>query len=159
MRMFTVKLVDFARCHRCRNLGYRFLTRVRDVRHEDNLPLVARLMLCRDEVHAINGGHLGLALSFINLSFKFMNYVSFIFMNNGGDFLRVLEKAENPMNLDACEVIAFHPKVIGTGKRFAAAGQRMRAANVKVLVVVYGQETVASVPQKHDMSDLPGINP
>lgn len=83
---------------------------------------------------------------------------SHIGLNADGDLPCALEKAENPMSLEACEVIAFHPKVIGTGKRFAAAGERMRAANVKVLVVVYGQETVASVPQKHDMSDLPGIN-
>ena len=147
----TFQPENFTRFHPGGNLGSRLLTRVRDVMHRENLPLVARLAPFRDVVRVITGGRLGLALV--------MDAGRLIGIITDGDSRRALDKAENPLSLKACEIMTAHPKVVGPDERFAAAEQRMRAAKINSLVVVDAQEAVVGVPQIYDMADSPGINP
>lgn len=141
---------DFARFHPGGNLGRRLLTRVRDVMHGTNLPFVAPQAPFRDVVHAITGGRLGLAL--VMDAGKLSGIIT------DGDIRRAFDKTENPLSLQAREIMTAQPKIVGPDERFAAAAERMRAAKINSLVVVDGQGAVVGVLQIYDMADSPVAN-
>lgn len=135
---------DFARFHPGGSLGRRLLTRVRDVMHKDNLPLCSPAMGFRDVVHLITTGRLGLALVVDDDGLRGVI--------TDGDIRRAFDRHDNPMGLQARDMMTLQPAWIGPDERFGVAEERMRELKINSLVVCEPEGQVVGVLQIYDIA-------
>lgn len=136
---------DFARFHPGGSLGRRLLTRVRDVMHKDNLPLCSPAMGFRDIVHLITRGRLGLALVVDDAGLRGVI--------TDGDIRRTFDRHDNPMGLQARDMMTVQPAWIGPDERFGVAEERMRELKINSLVVCEPEGHVVGVLQIYDIAE------
>lgn len=134
---------DFARFHPGGSLGKRLLTRVADVMHKGNLPFCAPEAHFREVVDVMSRGRLGLAL--VGESDKLVGIIT------DGDLRRTFERVENPLSLQAVDIMSARPRVIPENMRVADAEQHMREAKITALVVADDSGRVSGVLQIHDL--------
>ncbi len=135
---------DFARFHPGGSLGRRFLTRVGDVMHRDNLPICEPQESFRDVVHTINRGRLGLALV--------MTDRILVGIITDGDVRRAFDSSSDYRTIRARDVMTANPKVTAPEARLTDAEDQMRAQRISALVVRDGGGTVVGVLQMHDLT-------
>jgi len=119
---------DFARFHPGGALGRRLLTRVRDVMHSKDLPVLAPSQSVRDSLFTITRGRLGLALV---LEGDVLRGIV-----TDGDLRRALQRHEDVLDLPISEIMSAHPLTIAEDGLLSDAETLMRRRKVKAIVVV-----------------------
>jgi arabinose-5-phosphate isomerase len=119
---------DFARFHPGGSLGRRLLTRVADVMHSRNLPRCTAQTEFKGVVQTISRGRLGIALV--------VEGETLVGVITDGDLRRALERGDRAFLCCARDMMSSSPHVVSPDERFALAEERMRALNIKSLVVV-----------------------
>ena len=120
--------IDFARFHPGGNLGKRLLTRIRDVMHHDNLPIVSAEDRLRSVVDTMTSRRLGLAL--VMDGGKMEGVIT------DGDLRRALSVEKDPLEQKAADIMTRYPLTIGQDQPITDAEILMRNSKVKALVVV-----------------------
>lgn len=120
--------VDFARFHPGGNLGRRLLTRIRDVMHSVDLPIVGVNTSLREVVATMTTRRLGVALV--------MEEERLLGLITDGDLRRALNVEEDPLSQKAGDIMTRNPLTIGQDQSLPEAEQLMRNSKVKALVVV-----------------------
>lgn len=133
---------DFARFHPGGSLGRKLLTRVSDVMHAGNLPLVSHSAGFREVIHTITRGRLGMALV--------MRDDQLCGLITDGDIRRAFEKDESATSLTANDFMTPHPKTILGSARLIDAEEKMRQDKIKELIVVNEAGRIEGVLQIFD---------
>jgi arabinose-5-phosphate isomerase len=128
MRTRQFRVEDFARLHPGGALGRRLLTRVKDVMHRRELPVVAPSQTVRDSLFTITRGRLGLALVFEDGELRGIV--------TDGDLRRAMQRHEDVLNVPVSEIMSAHPATIDEDALLSDAEKLMRRRKIKALVVV-----------------------
>lgn len=137
---------DFARFHPGGRLGRRLLTRVRDVMHTQNLPLVGPATPFREVVQTMSRGRLGMAV--VVTDGRAGEALQGVITD--GDLRRTLEAQPDLATLRAADMMTATPKVIGPEALLAEAEDQMLERNIQNLVVVDAQRVPLGVLQIYD---------
>lgn len=119
---------DFARFHPGGALGRRLLTRVRDVMHGKDLPVLSPYQTVRDSLFTITRGRLGLALV---LEGDVLRGIV-----TDGDLRRALQRHEEVLDVPVSEIMSAHPLTIHENDLLSDAEAMMRRRKVKAIVVL-----------------------
>jgi arabinose-5-phosphate isomerase len=122
---------DFARLHPGGSLGRRLLTRVKDVMHRRELPVVAPTQTVRESLFTITRGRLGLALVIEQGVLKGIV--------TDGDLRRAMQRHEDVLEVPVAEIMSTHPVTIEENALLSDAEKLMRRRKIKALVVINGQ--------------------
>lgn len=128
MKEKNFKLEDFARYHPGGNLGKRLLTKVKDIMHRTDLPVVDPLLLVKDVLFAISKSRLGLAVVVED------NIIKGVITD--GDIRRNMEI--NPtliLDMKAKDIMSKDPKIIEGDSRINVAEELMRINKIHSLLV------------------------
>ncbi len=126
LKGFTEK--DFARYHPGGALGKRLYLRVGDMSDVNEQPKVKPGSSLREIIYEISGKRLG-ATAVINDDESIAGIIT------DGDLRRMLEKHENPAQLQAADILSANPKTIEAGELATEALALMRSNNISQLVV------------------------
>lgn len=119
---------DFARLHPGGSLGRRLLTRVKDVMHRRELPVVAPTQTVRESLFTITRGRLGLALVLDNGNLRGIV--------TDGDLRRAMQRYDDVLEVPVSEIMSTHPVTIEENALLSDAEKLMRRRKIKALVVV-----------------------
>jgi arabinose-5-phosphate isomerase len=119
---------DFARLHPGGSLGRRLLTRVKDVMHRRELPVVSPSQTVRESLFTITRGRLGLALVLDHGVLKGIV--------TDGDLRRAMQRHEDVLEVPVAEIMSTHPVTIDENALLSDAEKLMRRRKIKALVVV-----------------------
>ena len=129
MKLRRFKEEDFARFHPGGNLGYRLLTKVKDVMRRDNLPVVPPAMKISDAIIRISDAKLGLVVVARN------NEICGIITD--GDIRRTMQKyQENSFHIEVEKVMTPNPIAIREDAKVIDAGNLMKQHNIHALLVL-----------------------
>jgi arabinose-5-phosphate isomerase len=134
--------LDFATFHPGGALGRRLLTRVGDVMHTRNLPIVSQDEPMQDVIVAMTRGRLGLAI--IMESGKLAGIIT------DGDLRRSLTDHQNIKDLRAAEVMTRSPLIARVDDMWIDAETRMTEAKVSTLIVLDASDHIVGVVQIYD---------
>lgn len=141
MRQFMPN--DFARFHPGGSLGRRLLTRVKDVMHRDNLPLVDVSDSMPSIIIHMNEGRKGVAIVTENGQLKGII--------TDGDLRRALAKDVPFHTMTAGELMTMDPKTCYDTEMLADAEEKMRLHSVSSLVVLDDANKVVGLIQIFNM--------
>jgi len=133
---------DFARFHPGGALGRRLLTRVKDVMHRGDLPLLAPQQTVRDSLFTMTRGRLGLALV--------MDDKRLCGILTDGDLRRAMQRHGNVLDLPISEIMTDRPICIGEDALLEDAEEAMKRRKVKALVVLDAQGNVSGLLEIFD---------
>lgn len=119
---------DFARLHPGGTLGRRLLTRVKDVMHRRELPVVSPVQTVRESLFTITRGRLGLALV--------LDHGVLRGIVTDGDLRRAMQRHEEVLEVPVSEIMSTHPVTIEENALLSDAEKLMRRRKIKALVVV-----------------------
>jgi arabinose-5-phosphate isomerase len=119
---------DFARLHPGGSLGRRLLTRVKDVMHRRELPVVSPTQTVRESLFTITRGRLGLALVLDQGVLKGIV--------TDGDLRRAMQRHEDVLEVPVAEIMSTHPVTVEENALLSDAEKLMRRRKIKALVVV-----------------------
>lgn len=122
---------DFARLHPGGSLGRRLLTRVKDVMHRRELPVVAPTQTVRESLFTITRGRLGLALVLDQGVLKGIV--------TDGDLRRAMQRHEDVLEVPVATIMSTHPVTIDENALLSDAEKLMRRRKIKALVVTNHQ--------------------
>lgn len=122
---------DFARLHPGGSLGRRLLTRVKDVMHRRELPVVSPTQTVRESLFTITRGRLGLALVLERGVLKGIV--------TDGDLRRAMQRHDDVLEVPVAEIMSTHPVTIEEHALMSEAEKLMRRKKIKALVVVNSQ--------------------
>lgn len=122
---------DFARLHPGGSLGRRLLTRVKDVMHRRELPIVAPTQTVRESLFTITRGRLGLALVLEQGELKGIV--------TDGDLRRAMQRHEEVLEVPVANIMSTHPVTIDENALLSDAEKLMRRRKIKALVVTNHQ--------------------
>lgn len=128
MRARQFGVDDFARLHPGGVLGRRLLTRVKDVMHRRELPVVAPSQTVRESLFTITRGRLGLALVLEDGVLRGIV--------TDGDLRRAMQRHEDVLGVAVSEIMSMHPATIDEEALLSDAEKLMRRRKIKALVVV-----------------------
>jgi arabinose-5-phosphate isomerase len=128
MRARQFGVDDFARLHPGGVLGRRLLSRVKDVMHRRELPLIAPSQTVRDSLFTITRGRLGLALVIEDGELRGIV--------TDGDLRRAMQRHEDVLNVPVSEIMSTQPATIEEDALLSEAEKLMRRRKIKALVVV-----------------------
>jgi arabinose-5-phosphate isomerase len=131
MRARQFGVDDFARLHPGGVLGRRLLSRVKDVMHRRELPLIAPSQTVRDSLFTITRGRLGLALVIEDGELRGIV--------TDGDLRRAMQRHEDVLNVPVSDIMSTQPATIGEDALLSDAEKLMRRRKIKALVVVDGE--------------------
>jgi arabinose-5-phosphate isomerase len=135
---------DFARFHPGGSLGRRLLTRVRDVMHKNNLPVVSIGTSMAETVTVMNKGRLGIAV--VEDAGKVAGIVT------DGDLRRAIAAGTDLMATLCDDVMSHAPKSIGPGEMFTDAEALMLENKINSLLVVNDAKALEGVLQIYDIT-------
>ena len=118
---------DFARYHPGGSLGRRLLTRVGDIMHRDNLPVVSPDVLLKDAVVTISEGRLGLVVIVEN------NRVTGIVTD--GDLRRAIVAQTDLNTSKVSDIMSSEPVCISSDMMLVDAEAMMLKRKIKALIV------------------------
>ncbi len=133
---------DFARFHPGGALGRRLLTRVKDVMHRGDLPLLSPQQSVRDSLFTMTRGRLGLALV--------MDEKRLCGILTDGDLRRAMQRHGNVLDLPISEIMSDRPICIGEDALLEDAEEAMKRRKVKALVVLDAQGNVSGLLEIFD---------
>jgi arabinose-5-phosphate isomerase len=133
---------DFAVFHPGGSLGRRLLTRVKDVMHVRNLPIVRPEDPIRKVIVEMTRGRLGIAL--VIKRGRLEGIIT------DGDLRRALVTYPQTDDTCAADIMSSRPLTVAEDEMLADAESRMMAAKVSNLVVVDVAGTVVGVVQIYD---------
>lgn len=133
---------DFARFHPGGALGRRLLTRVRDVMHSKDLPVLSPNQSVRDSLFTITRGRLGLALVLEGETLRGIV--------TDGDLRRALQRHEDVLDVPISDIMSAHPLTISEDGLLSDAEAMMRKRKVKAIVVLNERGTVAGLVEIFD---------
>lgn len=137
---------DFAMYHPGGSLGKKLLTKVKDIMHFKNLPIVQEKSSFQDVIHTITSGKLGLCLVMDEDEVKGII--------TDGDLRRALEITDRPrFNLKAQEMMTPSPKTISENTMAVEAESFMLKDKISELVVVNDAKVVGIV-QLYDTGSI-----
>lgn len=129
---------DFAMYHPGGSLGRKLLTRVEDIMHRDNLPVVEIDALFQDIVSSITKGKLGLCVVLENE--KVVGIIT------DGDLRRALEKTDRKrFSLTSRDIMTLNPKTISKDKMAIDAEEYMLQNKIKELLVLDNEKFVGVI--------------
>ena len=142
MRGFTS--VDFARLHPGGSLGRRLLMTVGDVKHGDNLPVVAPDCPATQMIHTISKGGLGLIV--ICDGDRIEGIVT------DGDIRRAMERRQSDFfSIRAGDIATRNPKTIPSSEKLIVAEREMTRNKITSLLVTDEGGRLAGVIQIYDI--------
>ncbi len=129
MELRNFKEEDFARFHPGGNLGYRLLTKVKDVMRRDNLPTVLPTTKISDAIIKISDAKLGLVVVARD------NEICGIITD--GDIRRTMQKhQENSFHIEVENVMTLNPITIQEDAKVIDAENLMKQHNIHALLVL-----------------------
>jgi arabinose-5-phosphate isomerase len=137
MRVRQFGAEDFARFHPGGALGRRLHTRVKDVMHSRDLPVVTPNQTVRDSLFTITRGRLGLALVF--------DGEALCGIVTDGDLRRAMQRHDDVLDVKVSEIMSAHPITIGEQALVSEAEKLMRRRKVKALVVLDSRGKVSGL--------------
>jgi arabinose-5-phosphate isomerase len=136
------KAEDFARFHPGGSLGRRLTTRVADVMHRGDLPILAPTQSVRDSLFTITRGRLGLALV--------IDGDALCGIVTDGDLRRAMQRHDDVLDLPISEVMSPAPVTIHESALLAEAESLMRRKKIKAVVVLDAAQKVSGVVEIFD---------
>ncbi len=136
------KAEDFARYHPGGSLGRRLLTKVSDVMHIKNLPVISHEVSLKESVVAISEGRLGLVLVVENK--KLIGIVT------DGDLRRALVNEVDMNQAKITEIMTIDPITIEATTMLANAEALMMENKIKALVVTDNKKEVLGILEIFD---------
>jgi arabinose-5-phosphate isomerase len=133
---------DFARFHPGGSLGRRLLTRVGDIMHSDNLPIVTPDELLKDAVIVISEGRLGLVVIMDN------NQIQGIVTD--GDLRRAIVKQIDLNQNKVSEIMTRDPVSINVDMMLVDAEAMMLRRKIKALVVTNNNKQLVGILEIFD---------
>jgi arabinose-5-phosphate isomerase len=137
MRVRQFRAEDFARLHPGGALGRRLHTRVRDVMHSRDLPVVTPNQSVRDSLFTITRGRLGLALVF--------DGETLCGIVTDGDLRRAMQRHDDVLDVKVADIMSAHPVTVGEHALLSDAEKLMRRRKIKALVVVDENAKVSGI--------------
>ncbi len=129
MRLRNFKKEDFAKHHPGGKLGYRLLTRVKDVMRKDSLPIVGKGMLISDAILEISKSKLGLVV--VVECAKVLGIVT------DGDIRRAMIKyKEQFFSTEVVQVMTNNPLTVSEDMQIDEADKMMTERKIHSLLVV-----------------------
>lgn len=127
VRHFEAK--DFARFHPGGSLGRRLLTRVKDVMHKDNLPVVPPEMNLGEAIIHISDGKLGLAVA--------MRDKRIVGIVTDGDVRRAMQHSRSRFfELSVEDIMTHSPKVVHCETKISEVEKMMNQYKIHSLLVL-----------------------
>ncbi|MCK9522465.1 MAG: KpsF/GutQ family sugar-phosphate isomerase [Proteobacteria bacterium] len=133
---------DFAKFHPGGNLGRRLLSRVKDVMHNGELPIVSPEQSVQDSLMTITQGRLGLVL--VMQDEKLLGIVT------DGDLRRALQQHKDLLSVRISDIMTAAPKTIYENAMLGDAEERMRMNKIKALVVLNDNNQVTGILEIFD---------
>jgi arabinose-5-phosphate isomerase len=129
---------DFARFHPGGNLGYRLLTKVKDVMQRDNLPLVPPGMKISDAIIEISKAKLGLVV--VTQGNDICGIIT------DGDIRRTMQKyQENSFYIEVEKVMTPKPVTIQENAKVIDAESLMKQHNIHALLVLNAENVLVGI--------------
>lgn len=136
------KAEDFARYHPGGSLGRRLLTKVSDVMHIKNLPVISHEVSLKESVVAISEGRLGLVV--VVEDKKLIGIVT------DGDLRRALVNEVDMNQAKITEIMTIDPITIEASTMLANAEALMMEKKIKALVVTDNKKEVLGILEIFD---------
>ncbi|ELA08864.1 KpsF/GutQ family protein [Moraxella macacae 0408225] len=136
-------LDDFALSHPAGALGKRLLTRVSDMMHAKDLPIIAKNVTLKQALFSMTGGRLG-----ITVIVNEQNQVVGVFTD--GDLRRALAK-NITLTTGIAKIMTKNPKHIDPSLRASDALTQMNEQKVNQLLVLNQDKTLAGIIGLHDL--------
>jgi arabinose-5-phosphate isomerase len=147
MQERNFKAEDFARYHPGGNLGYKLLTKVKDIMRKDNLPTVQPSTTIGEMIFVISKARMGLAVVIEEGLIKGIV--------TDGDIRRQMEQdSANFINNSAEYVMTSHPKVISPEASISEASQKMHQYNIHSLLVTYDNNILIGIIDINDIATI-----
>jgi arabinose-5-phosphate isomerase len=128
---------DFARCHPGGALGRRLYTRVKDVMHRGDLPVVSPDQRVRDSLFTITRARLGLALV--------MEGEQLVGIVTDGDLRRAMQRHTDVLSVSVAEIMTHHPMTISEDALLHDAEQLMLRRKIKAIVALNSAGMVSGI--------------
>jgi arabinose-5-phosphate isomerase len=134
---------DYARFHPGGSLGKRLLTKVKDVMHKDNLPIVPPDMKLNDALIRISNGKLGLVVVIDE-----NNIVGIV---TDGDIRRAMQNSKADFfNLSVNEIMTKAPKIIHIDTKIDKAESMMNDFKIHSLAIVDDNNMIVGIVDEFD---------
>lgn len=133
---------DFAKFHPGGTLGRKLLTRVKDVMHAGDLPIVPAHQTVQESLINITQGRLGLVL--VIEDDQLLGIVT------DGDLRRALQKYPNLSNVTIADIMSLNPKTICESSLLNDAEEKMKQNKIKALVVLDKSGNVSGILEIFD---------
>jgi arabinose-5-phosphate isomerase len=138
MHLRNFREEDFARFHPGGNLGYRLLTKVKDVMRKENLPLVSPTMKISDAIIEISNAKLGLVV--IAQGDEIQGIIT------DGDIRRTMQKyQEKSFHMEVEKVMTLNPVSINENAKVIDAENLMKRHNIHALLVLDADRRLAGI--------------
>ena len=129
MELRDFKKNDFARFHPGGSLGYKLVTKVKDVMYTEHLPIIPPEMKLIDALISISNGHLGLGVV--------MRDERILGIITDGDIRRAVEGSkENVFNISVSEAMTKTPKTINPDAKLTQIQYMFHKYKIHSLLVV-----------------------
>jgi len=136
VRHFEAK--DFARFHPGGSLGRRLLTRVKDVMHKDNLPVVPPEMNLGEAIIHISDGKLGLAVA--------MRGDRILGIVTDGDVRRAMQRSRSKFfELSVEDIMTRTPKMVDGDTKISEVEEMMNHYKIHSLLVLDDKEKLVGI--------------
>lgn len=138
MKERDFKPEDFATFHPGGSLGRKLLTKVKDIMHSSNLPIVKKDSSFQEIIEVITLGRLGLAVV--------VEEKQVIGIITDGDLRRALNHSDKPrFGLVAEEIMTKNPKIISSSEMAVEAEKYMLENTINELIVLDNNQLVGIV--------------
>lgn len=138
MEIRHFKAQDFARFHPGGSLGRRLLTRVKDVMHKDNLPIVPPEMNLGEAIIHISDGKLGLAVA--------MQGDKILGIVTDGDVRRAMQRSRSKFfELSVEDIMTRTPKMVHGDTKISEVEKMMNRYKIHSLLVLDDKEKFVGV--------------
>lgn len=138
MKERDFKPEDFAMFHPGGSLGRKLLTKVKDIMHSSNLPIVKKDSSFQEIIEVITLGRLGLAVV--------VEEKQVIGIITDGDLRRALNHSDKPrFGLVAEEIMTKNPKIISSSEMAVEAEKYMLENTINELIVLDNNQLVGIV--------------
>ena len=138
MKERDFKPEDFAMFHPGGSLGRKLLTKVKDIMHSSNLPIVKKDSSFQEIIEVITLGRLGLAVD--------AEEKQVIGIITDGDLRRALNHSDKPrFGLVAEEIMTKNPKIISSSEMAVEAEKYMLENTINELIVLDNNQLVGIV--------------
>lgn len=136
IRQFKTK--DFAELHPGGSLGYKLITRVKDVMYRGNFPILSRNMKLSDALIHISNGKLGLGIV--------TNKEEILGIITDGDIRRAVEGAQsNFFSMTVEQIMTTHPKTIHPEAKLTEIQDMFKKHKIHSLLVTDAQQHLVGI--------------